>query len=272
LTAVSGANVQAVLSAVLARGSPRTRRLALDAAIALLAVAGVILVVIGGGAPAPTRYAAADAAAVVQGPPGPTDPSARPPGYTGASGTPTATPNGAAGPGGGTSASTGGTAPGGAPAAPLGRSEPVRLAIPAIGVSTALIPLGLNADGTIEVPPLGRSAPAGWYRYLATPGEVGPAVILGHVDSARDGPAVFYRLADLRAGDQIAVLRADGRTAVFTVTRVEDYPKSEFPTETVYGALDHPELRLVTCGGAFDKIRRQYHGNVVAYATLTAHT
>jgi hypothetical protein len=233
--------------------------MALDALIVLLAVAGVTLVVVGGGTPPRTRPEAADAA-VPQGPPGPTDPAARP----GAGSDPTSgtAQTGVTAPGGGTPASPGG------PPASLGRSEPVHLDIPAIGVSTALIPLGLNADGTIEVPPLGRSAPAGWYRYLATPGEVGPAVLLGHVDSARDGPAVFFRLIDLRAGDQIAVRRADGRTAVFTVTRVEEHPKAAFPTESVYGALDHPELRLVTCGGGFDKFRRQYHGNVVAYATF----
>ena len=234
-------------------GSPRARRLALDAVTVLLAVAGLTLVVVGGGAPAPIRSGAADAA-VPQGPPGPTDPAARPGGSDATGGS---TPADTAATGGGAPASTSGTAPG-AHAAPLGRSEPVRLDIPAIGVSTALIRLGLNADGTIEVPPLGHSAPAGWYRHLATPGGV--------------GPAVFFRLTELRPGDQVAVRRADGRTAVFTVTRVEEYPKSAFPTGAVYGALDHPELRLVTCGGTFDKFRRQYHGNVVAYATYTAST
>jgi sortase (surface protein transpeptidase) len=132
--------------------------------------------------------------------------------------------------------------------------------------------LGLNADGTIAVPPLGHDAPAGWYRYLPTPGEVGPAVILGHVDTASDGPAVFYRLRDLRRGDTITVRRLDGGTAVFTVTQVAQYPKLAFPTETVYGAVDHPALRLITCGGTFDPIHRQYRGNVIAYAALTATT
>jgi sortase (surface protein transpeptidase) len=147
---------------------------------------------------------------------------------------------------------------------------PVHLDIPAIGVSTSLMALGLNADGTIAVPPLRHDAPAGWYRYLATPGEAGPAVILGHVDSAHDGPAVFYRLPDLRRGDTVTVRRIDGSTAVFTVTQVAQYPKRAFPTEAVYGAVDHPALRLITCGGAFDPINRQYRGNVVAYAALTA--
>jgi hypothetical protein len=232
--------------------SPRGRRLALDAATALLAMVGVTLTAAGEG--------------VAEGPPAPTDAS----GHPAAAPTPSEpTTDGQRAPGGGTTPSHSRSTPGGAQAAPLGRSEPTRLAIPAIGVDTALIPLGLNPDGTIAVPPLGRTAPAGWYRYVATPGEVGPAVILGHVDSARDGPAVFFRLSELRAGDRISVRRADGRTAVFTVTRVDEHPKEAFPTESVYGALDRPGLRLVTCGGTYDKIRRQYRGNVVAYAEYT---
>lgn len=248
---------------------PLRRRLAVDAATALLAILGVTLVVIGGGQPAPMR---SEAEATVsegtpEGPPAPTDAA----GHPAAAATPSAplTPVGETATGAGAPSSDGMKAPRGAQAAPLGRSEPVHLAIPAIGVDSALIPLGLNPDGTIAVPPLGRTAPAGWYRYLATPGEIGPAVILGHVDSAREGPAVFFRLSELRAGDPITVRRADGRTAVFTVTRVEGYLKEAFPTETVYGGLDHPALRLVTCGGTYDKIRRQYRGNVVAYATYT---
>jgi sortase (surface protein transpeptidase) len=152
---------------------------------------------------------------------------------------------------------------------PLGPSVPVHLDIPAIRVSTPLMALGLNPDGTIAVPPLGRDAPAGWYRYLVTPGEVGPAVILGHVDSARDGPAVFYRLPELRPGDAVTVRRLDGSTAAFTVSQVAQYPKLAFPAEAVYGAVDHPVLRLVTCGGSFDPIHRQYRGNVVVYAEFT---
>jgi hypothetical protein len=222
--------------------------------MALLAIVGVSLVIVGGGPPSPTR---SDSGSVQpQGPPAPTDTAGRPvaDAIAATAGATPAQPTAAAAPG------------------AMDRSEPVHLTIPAIRVSTGLVPLGLNADGTIAVPPLGRTAPAGWYRYLATPGENGPAVILGHVDSARDGPAVFFRLIDLRAGDTVAVRRADGRTALFAVTGVEEYPKSAFPTEAVYGPLDHPGLRLVTCGGTFDKLRRQYHGNVVAYATFTAST
>jgi sortase (surface protein transpeptidase) len=228
------------------------RRLALDTLTALLALGGVILVVIGASPAADQRHGTADTA-TGQGPPGPPAATRTDPGDGKAVGHDTAVRAGA-GP------------------APLGRSVPVHLDIPAIGVSTSIMALGLDADGTIAVPPLRRDAPAGWYRYLATPGEVGPAVILGHVDTARDGPAVFYRLRDLRRGDTIAVRRLDGSTAVFTVSQVTRYPKHAFPTEAVYGAVDHPALRLITCGGSFDPIHRQYRGNVIAYAALTATT
>jgi sortase (surface protein transpeptidase) len=214
------------------------RRLAIDALTAVLAVGGVTLVVIGGGPPVDQRSIAADAAAP-QGPPAPPVSPASPAG-----------------------------APSSVPAS-LGRSVPVRLDIPAIGVSAAVMELGLNTDGTIAVPPLRADAPAGWYRNMATPGEVGPAVILGHVDTARDGPAVFHKLHSLRPGDAIAVHRQDGSTATFTVGNVVQYPKSTFPTEAVYGPVNHPALRLVTCGGTFDRVRRTYRGNVVVYADLS---
>jgi hypothetical protein len=149
---------------------------------------------------------------------------------------------------------------------------PIHLDIPKIGVHTALIGLGRNPDGTIAVPPLSRHAPAGWYRELASPGEVGPAVILGHVDSARDGPAVFYRLGALRAGDTVSVGRTDGTTVVFTVLRIAEYPKTGFPTRDVYGPIDYPGLRLVTCGGTFDAAHGGYRGNIVVYARLTGTT
>jgi sortase (surface protein transpeptidase) len=150
----------------------------------------------------------------------------------------------------------------------LSRSTPVRLDIPAIGVHTALVEVGLNADHTIAVPPLTGDAPAGWYRDLASPGETGTAVILGHVDTARDGPAVFFRLGALRAGDKISVRRADGGTADFTVVTVAEYPKSAFPADAVYGPADRPVLRLITCGGEFDRSRRSYRSNIVVYAEM----
>jgi Sortase domain len=151
----------------------------------------------------------------------------------------------------------------------LPASVPVRVDVPAIGASSELVQLGLNPDGTVEVPPLERDSKAGWYRDSPTPGEVGPSVILGHVDSAEFGPGVFFRLGALRPGDQISVGRADGSTAVFTVDRVESVPKDDFPTLEVYGNTDRAELRLITCGGDFDPSARSYVDNIVVFASLT---
>jgi hypothetical protein len=153
---------------------------------------------------------------------------------------------------------------------PLPASAPIRLDVPAAGVRTDLLTLGLRGDGTVEVPPhADRDASrAGWYRHSPTPGERGPAVLLGHVDSAHDGPAVFFDLGALRPGDTATVGRADGRDAVFRVTRVATYPKDRFPTEEVYGDTAGAELRLITCGGAFDRSAGGYTDNVVVDAVL----
>ncbi len=115
-------------------------------------------------------------------------------------------------------------------------------------MDTPLIPLGLRPDGTVSVPPPEPGAPAGWYRHLASPGEPGPAVILGHVDS-HVGPAVFSRLSDLGPGDGISVRRADGSSVAFVVASVHTHPRSDFPTAAVYGLTDDPVLRQITCGG-----------------------
>jgi sortase (surface protein transpeptidase) len=243
-------------SALHARMARWPRRLALDALTVLLAGSGVFLVAVGGGPPPGQPDRASDARPGFTGapaPPGPPAPRAM---------SPTA-------PSGGAPAGPGATARGTTEPAPLGRSVPVHLDIPTIGVSTPLMALGLNGDGTVAVPPLRPDAPAGWYRHFATPGEVGPAVILGHVDTT-GGPAVFYRLRDLRPGDTVTVRRRDGSTAVFTVDRLAQYPKSAFPTDAVYGAVEHPALRLVTCGGALDATRGEYRANLIVYATLTA--
>jgi Sortase domain len=159
-------------------------------------------------------------------------------------------------------------APAGNIPVPLRRSVPIYLAAPTIGVHTPVTQLGLNPDGTMAVPPLGRDAPAGWYRYLSTPGENGPAVIVGHVDSARDGPAVFFRLGALRPGDPVLVTRADGGTVTFRVTVVTEYSKTAFPTDTVYGPVGYPRLVLITCGGSFDRSRHGYSDSVVVFATV----
>lgn len=158
-------------------------------------------------------------------------------------------------------------APGAVP--PLPPAEPTHVDIPAIGVSSDLLQLGQNPDGTIEVPPLDRASPAGWYRHSPTPGERGPAVLLGHVDSAEYGPGVFFRLGALRPGDTVSVSRADHTVAAFRVTRVTSVPKDHFPTLAVYGNTDDAELRLISCGGPFDSTTRNYLDNTVVYAVLT---
>ena len=140
---------------------------------------------------------------------------------------------------------------------------PTRVRVPAVGIDSTLMRLGLDADGVLDTPP--DFDRAGWYAGGPAPGEVGPAVIAGHVDSVT-GPAVFFRLAETAAGDEVLVERDDGTTARFTVTRVERYPKDRFPTEEVYGPTPGGELRLITCGGDFDRAARSYEDNVVVYA------
>jgi sortase (surface protein transpeptidase) len=131
-----------------------------------------------------------------------------------------------------------------------------------------LLQLGLNPDRTVQVPPLSADSRAGWYRYSPTPGQLGPSVLLGHVDSAEYGPGVFFKLGALRPGDSVAVDRADHSEAVFRVDRVVSYPKDHFPTLEVYGNTDHAALRLITCGGKFDLSTHNYESNIVAYASL----
>lgn len=147
-------------------------------------------------------------------------------------------------------------------------AEPVAVGIPAIDVTSDLLRLDLNDDGTVEVPPLEADDQAGWYQRGPTPGDVGPAVILGHVDSAEHGPGIFFDLGALRPGDEVTVSRADGTVAVFAVDRIEVHPKDEFPTIAVYGNTAEPQLRLITCGGDFDSAERSYEDNVIAFATL----
>jgi Sortase domain len=142
---------------------------------------------------------------------------------------------------------------------------PVRIDIPRIGVVSSLDRLGRARDKTVEVP--ARWEVAGWYAAGTRPGDPGSAVILGHVDSKR-GPAVFFRLRELRAGDEIQVGRADGSTIRFAVERVAQYDKQRFPTEEVYYPTLTPALRLVTCGGEFDATAGHYRSNVIVFATL----
>lgn len=149
-------------------------------------------------------------------------------------------------------------------------SPPLRLSVPAIGIDSPLVDLGRNPDGTVEVPSLDDpDARPGWYRDSPPPGALGPAIILGHVDSRRFGPGVFYHLAELQPGDTVDVARADGTVARFDVDEVRQVAKRDFPTLEVYGNLDHAGLRLITCGGEFDPAAGSYESNIIVFASLT---
>ena len=147
----------------------------------------------------------------------------------------------------------------------LPASEPVQVDIPALGVTSSIMELGLERDGSMEVPP--GAYPVGWYHGSASPGEQGAAVLAGHVDWEGE-PGAFYGLRELLPGDTVVVARADGTAATFRVDRVEEHPKDDFPSEAVYGDIDHPGLRLITCGGAFDEDTGDYQANVVVFASL----
>ena len=143
-------------------------------------------------------------------------------------------------------------------------ARPVSLTIPLIGVKTNLITLGLAAGGAMQVP--STSTVAGWFTGSPRPGAVGSSIIVGHVDS-KSGPGIFFRLPELKKGDDVYVKRSDGTTAEFRVTEVQEYPKDQFPTETVFGPTPDAELRLITCGGAFDPVTHHYLSNIIVYAT-----
>ncbi|MFD0417841.1 class F sortase [Streptomyces sp. NPDC127108] len=151
--------------------------------------------------------------------------------------------------------------------APLPPSPPDRIRIPAIDVDAPLMGLGLTRQGSLDVPPPRHKNLAGWYEAGTTPGERGTTVVAGHVDNA-EGPAVFYGLGGLAKGRVIEVERRDGGVALFTVYAVEVYDAKGFPDEKVYGAAARPELRVITCGGAYSK-KTGYQGNVVVFAHLT---
>jgi sortase (surface protein transpeptidase) len=146
-------------------------------------------------------------------------------------------------------------------------AAPVAVSIPSIGVHSYLVRLGLNADGSLQVPT--SFDVAGWFVHSVAPGAVGPAVIVGHVDS-KSAPGIFYRLGDLRPGDRVDVARADGSTAHFAITAVRQYAKAQFPTLAVYGNTPTPTIRLITCGGAFDNATGHYVDNTIAWGQLTS--
>ncbi|MEV5146169.1 class F sortase [Streptomyces sp. NPDC052727] len=154
---------------------------------------------------------------------------------------------------------------------PLPPADPVRLRIAAIGVDAPMTRVGLDAAGALRTPPPDKPDYAGWYGDGTPPGSEGTAIATGHVDTPTGDPGVFYDLGALTEGATIEISRADRRTAVFTVRAVELYDREKFPSKKVYGSSGRPELRLITCGGGYDK-RTGYLGNVVVYATLTAVT
>ena len=151
----------------------------------------------------------------------------------------------------------------------LPASQPVSLAIPAIGVQTSILHLGLTPQGSLEVPAPGPDYnKAAWYRNSPTPGALGPAIINGHIDSAADGPSVFYKLGALQVNDTVRIARADGSVAVFEVDEVRRFRKKQFPTWLVYGDTNHAALRLITCGGPFDRDSGSYLDNIIVLASL----
>ena len=156
--------------------------------------------------------------------------------------------------------------PGAVPAIdPRTARVPQFIDIPAIGTTSSLVQLGLNLDGSLEVPT--DFGQAGWFSGGVAPGENGPAVIAGHLDSYK-GPAIFAKLELLKPGDRVRIARADGVRVEFVVTRIDQYPKDYFPTDQVYGPTTEPELRLITCGGVFDRQAHSYKANTVVYAKL----
>jgi hypothetical protein len=151
-------------------------------------------------------------------------------------------------------------------ASSMGRSRPVTVAIPAIHVRARVIAVGLTPDGGVAAPPLAHPFLAGWFDTGPAPGEPGAAVIVGHVDAAPVGPAVFYDLGRLRPGQRIDVTLADRRTAIFVVSAAALYSKASFPASAAYAPTRQPTLRLITCGGSFDSRTGHYLGSVVVYA------
>jgi len=150
-------------------------------------------------------------------------------------------------------------------ASTLPRSEPTHLRIAKVNIDTDLTSIGRNPDDTIEVPKDYHMA--GWYRYSPTPGELGPSIIVGHVDNVR-GLAVFWHLHELSPGDVVEITRADSQTHTFKIDDVKQFPRDSFPTQEVYGNIDHAGLRLITCGGVFNTQTHEYSHNTVVYASL----
>lgn len=241
----------------------RTNRLAIGNASRGVTVSALVLLLAGGaavGVAAASQEHAPQPTAQVAGTTGPA--------YAGGHGT---------GQGGGASRDTARSAASATRRAPkvvgptLPVSRPVSIDIPAIQVASNLQDLGVTPTGAIQVPQPGPAYnEAAWFDASPTPGQVGPSVIEGHIDSAATGPSVFFDLGALEPGDTVNVTLADGIVAVFTVTGVREYLKSSFPTTAVYGNTDFAALRLITCGGTFDYTTGHYLSNTVVYASLTS--
>ncbi|GAA3645497.1 hypothetical protein GCM10022224_005200 [Nonomuraea antimicrobica] len=148
------------------------------------------------------------------------------------------------------------------------KAHPTRIKIPKIKVNAPVGSVALDAKGRLGTPPLGKPNQTGWYKLSPVPGELGPSIINGHV-ATRNGPAVFDRLRELAKGDQIYVYRSDGKVTRFTVSGIEQAGKTSFPTQRVYGNTDNSQLRLITCGGVYNKTTHHYTDNIVVYATLS---
>jgi len=236
---------------------PTSRRVYLVLCAVLIAVAGVLVGRYLAASPAPPAPASALGAIPAAGT-GPSAPAGAPA---------AALPD----PSAGVKAAAGNTPETGyAPAAPLHAtpmtsSVPVSVRAASAGIDSSLLQVALNKDGTIEVPH--SYSEAAWYRLGPTPGELGPAVLIGHVDSYQ-GPGVFFKIGAMRPGQIIDVTRADRSVAHFRVDAINSYPKDKFPTQTVYGPIDYAGLRLITCGGAFNSSTRSYESNTVVFASL----
>ena len=165
-------------------------------------------------------------------------------------------------------------APGSVFASPIGGSVPVRIDIPDVDIHAVLIKVGLQADGSLGVPPLDQAQRAAWYDGSPSPGEAGPSIIDAHVDSreTRGFRGAFYNLGGIQPGEHIEITRSDHVVATFTVDSVQQAPKAKFPTSRVYGSVPYAALRLITCGGDFDYARGSYKDNTIVYAHMTDTT
>jgi sortase (surface protein transpeptidase) len=153
--------------------------------------------------------------------------------------------------------------------APFKGLRPTSVKIPKIDAESSLLAVAVKTDGSISVPSVHTPMQAAWYKLSPVPGDVGPAIVLGHVDGDKK-PGIFYKLKDLAPGDEVDVDRSDGRKLKFVVDHVTQVPKDTFPRDAVYGNSDKPELRLITCGGVFDHAAHSYEDNIVVYANLAA--